>query len=127
LDVAATAENAKCSRFFTRKENGLAQPWQGRVFCNPPYGREIGRWVQKAWQSAQAGACELVVCLVPARVDTAWWHDYGALVKCDSCAAACASAEQIPTRRFLLLWLCFVTLLPVTKREQKRHLEEQHL
>lgn len=43
---------------------------------NPPYGREIGRWMRKAWESAQQGA--LVVCLVPARTDTAWWHDYAA-------------------------------------------------
>jgi len=41
---------------------------------NPPYGREIGKWVKKAYESAQSGAT--VVCLVPARTDTAWWHDY---------------------------------------------------
>lgn len=42
---------------------------------NPPYGREIGDWMRKAYQSCnQNGA--LVVCLVPARTDTAWWHDY---------------------------------------------------
>jgi site-specific DNA-methyltransferase (adenine-specific) len=45
------------------------------VFCNPPYGRAIGEWMRKAWESAQRGA-EVVVCLVPARTDTAWWHDY---------------------------------------------------
>jgi phage N-6-adenine-methyltransferase len=76
LDVAATQENAKCERFFTRKENGLAQQWTGHAFCNPPYGREIGGWIAKAWESAESGACDVVVCLVPARVDTAWWHDY---------------------------------------------------
>ncbi len=54
----------------------MSQQWQGRVFCNPPYGREIGRWIAKAWESAEKGACDVVVCLVPARVDTAWWHDY---------------------------------------------------
>lgn len=41
---------------------------------NPPYGRQIQRWVKKAWESAQQGAT--VVCLLPARTDTAWWHDY---------------------------------------------------
>lgn len=41
---------------------------------NPPYGREIGKWMKKAYESAQAGA--LVVCLVPSRTDTRWWHDY---------------------------------------------------
>jgi phage N-6-adenine-methyltransferase len=74
LDVCATAENAKCSRYFTIEDDGLAQEWRGRCWMNPPYGREIGAWMAKAWSSAAAGA--LVVCLVPARTDTAWWHDY---------------------------------------------------
>lgn len=74
LDVCATAENAKCARFFTEADNGLAQDWRGVCWMNPPYGREIGKWVRKAYESAQAGAT--VVCLLPARVDTAWWHDY---------------------------------------------------
>jgi len=78
LDACATADNAKCSHFFTRKEDGLAQPWTDRVWCNPPYGRAIGLWLQKAWESVQTGQAELVVCLVPARVDTSWWHEYAA-------------------------------------------------
>jgi hypothetical protein len=47
------------------------------VFLNPPYGREIGRWMRKAYESAQTTA-ELVVCVVPARTDTRWWHDWAA-------------------------------------------------
>lgn len=74
LDVCATPENAKCARYFTRDDDGLAQTWEGICWCNPPYGREIGRWVRKAWEAAQAGAT--VVCLVPARTDTTWWHEY---------------------------------------------------
>lgn len=74
LDVCATPENAKCARYFTEADDGLEQEWTGVVWMNPPYGRGIGRWVQKAWESAQAGAT--VVCLIPARTDTAWWHDY---------------------------------------------------
>ena len=74
LDVCATAGNAKCARYFTIADDGLAQEWRGRCWMNPPYGRAIGAWMAKAWRSAQAGA--LVVCLVPARTDTAWWHDY---------------------------------------------------
>lgn len=74
LDPCATSENAKCARFFTKAEDGLKQPWTGKVFVNPPYGREIGRWVKKAWEESLHGT--LVVCLVPARVDTRWWHDY---------------------------------------------------
>ncbi len=54
--------------------SGLALEWVGRVFVNPPYGRKIGQWIQKAYESSLTGA--LVVCLIPARTDTAWWHDY---------------------------------------------------
>ena len=75
LDPCATPENAKCKSYFTRGDDGLAQSWAPeRVFVNPPYGREIGHWMRKAWEESQAGA--LVVCLIPARTDTAWWHDY---------------------------------------------------
>ena len=74
LDVCATAENAKAFDFFTKEQDGLAQAWRGVVWMNPPYGRGIGAWIAKAYASAQEGAT--VVCLVPARVDTAWWHDY---------------------------------------------------
>ena len=76
LDPCAGADNHKCARYFSLAENGLAQTWRGRVWMNPPYGRTIGDWMRKAYESAQAGA--LVVCLVPARTDTAWWHDYAA-------------------------------------------------
>jgi site-specific DNA-methyltransferase (adenine-specific) len=75
LDVCATRGNAKCRKFFTLADDGLSKPWRGSgVFCNPPYGRQIGLWVRKAWESSQEGAT--VVCLVPARTDSAWWHDY---------------------------------------------------
>ena len=75
LDPCATDESGKCPRYFTRNDDGLAQHWTGRVFMNPPYGRSLPDWMRKAWESSQNG-CELVVCLVPARTDTAWWHDY---------------------------------------------------
>jgi phage N-6-adenine-methyltransferase len=77
LDVCASVDNAKCPRFFTKEVDGLAQEWTGKVWMNPPYGREIGRWMRKAYESAEAGKAT-VVCLVPARTDTAWWHDYAA-------------------------------------------------
>lgn len=73
-DVCALPENAKCARYFTPEQNGLAQPWHGVCWMNPPYGRAIGAWVKKAFESADGGAT--VVCLLPARTDTAWWHDY---------------------------------------------------
>ena len=75
-DVCATHDNAKCRQYFTKIQNGLRQPWTGICWMNPPYGREIGKWMQKAYESSLQGAT--VVCLVPARTDTAWWHDYAA-------------------------------------------------
>jgi phage N-6-adenine-methyltransferase len=77
LDPCATHENAKCARYFTRADDGLVQEWRGLVFMNPPYGPAIAAWMRKAWEASQTTA-ELVVCLVPARTDTAWWHDYAA-------------------------------------------------
>lgn len=74
LDVCATLDNAKCKKFFTEKDDGLAQEWIGVVWMNPPYGREIGDWMRKANESARTGAT--VVCLVPSRTDTRWWHEY---------------------------------------------------
>lgn len=74
LDACATRENAKCSRYYTRDQDGLSQSWDGVVWCNPPYGRKIYRWVQKASESAKNGA--EVVMLLPARTDTQWFHDY---------------------------------------------------
>ncbi len=75
LDPCATPENAKCERFFTEKIDGLTQSWENEtVFCNPPYGRVIGKWIKKAYLESQNGA--KVVCLIPARTDTAYWHDY---------------------------------------------------
>ncbi len=74
LDPCATPQNAKCAQFFTKKENGLKQDWFGTVFMNPPYGREIKQWVQKAYE--EAGKRCTVVCLLPARTDTSWFHDY---------------------------------------------------
>jgi phage N-6-adenine-methyltransferase len=75
LDPCATVENAKCDKFYTINEDGLKQDWGGEtVFCNPPYGREIGKWVKKAYEESQKGCT--VVCLLPARTDTRWFHDY---------------------------------------------------
>lgn len=76
LDVCATPNNAKCARYFTREIDGLTQPWRGTCWMNPPYGRAIRDWMRKAFESHLEGAT--VVCLVPARTDTAWWHDFAA-------------------------------------------------
>jgi phage N-6-adenine-methyltransferase len=74
LDVCALPENAKCKRFFSPDEDGLKQPWDGICWMNPPYGREIGKWMEKAFNESQKGV--VVVCLVPARPDTEWWHRF---------------------------------------------------
>ena len=74
IDVCPLAENAKCAIYFSPEQDGLEQVWTGVCWCNPPYGPVIAKWVQKAYESAQSGA--LVVCLLPARCDTRWWHDY---------------------------------------------------
>jgi len=73
LDVCATPDNAKLPRYFTPADDGLSQSWQGeRCFCNPPYGRQIGKWAAKSRQESVTGA--LVVGLLPARTDTSWWQ-----------------------------------------------------
>ena len=74
LDACATAETAKCARFFSPADDGLAQEWRGVVWCNPPYGTQIGKWVEKARTEAERGAT--VVCLIPARTDTRYWHEH---------------------------------------------------
>ena len=74
LDVCASEDNAKCAKYFTETDDGLQQEWEGVCWMNPPYGREIIKWMKKAYESSLNGAT--VVCLVPARTDTTWWHEY---------------------------------------------------
>lgn len=74
LDVCATKENAKCENYFSPEQDGLSHEWTGTVWCNPPYGRGVVKWVRKASESARNGAT--VVMLLPARTDTKWFHEY---------------------------------------------------
>lgn len=74
LDVCATVENAKCELFFTEAEDGLSRTWSGTCWMNPPFGTQ-GKWVKKAYAEAASGSAT-VVCLLPARTNTGWWHDY---------------------------------------------------
>lgn len=74
LDPCSDGTNAKCEQFFTPTENGLLRDWKAEtVFMNPPYSN-VGDWMRKAYGAAQEGAT--VVCLIPARTDSNWWHDY---------------------------------------------------
>ena len=75
LDVCASPQNAKCKEFFTKEQNGLEQSWRNRTcWMNPPYGKSIGNWMKKAEEESRLSGA-LVVCLVPARTDTKWFHD----------------------------------------------------
>ena len=75
VDVCAIPENAKCKQFFTPDIDGLSQDWRGNIcYMNPPYGKQIKKWVEKAHIESQKGA--VVVALLPARTDTGWFHDH---------------------------------------------------
>ncbi len=76
LDPSSTEENHKCKKYYTKETDGLSKDWEEEiVFMNPPYGREISKWMKKAYTESYKGRCT-VVCLVPARTDTRWFHDY---------------------------------------------------
>jgi len=76
LDVCASDKNAKCKNYYTQKDNALEKSWPGIVFCNPPYNKDIWKWIQKAWYESKGGST--VVCLVQARsTDSQWFHSWG--------------------------------------------------
>lgn len=76
LDPCCTVENALCEKFYTPEEDGLIQDWEGEiVYCNPPYGREIGKWVKKCYEESKKENT-VVVMLIPARTDTKYFHEY---------------------------------------------------
>lgn len=73
VDVASDENNYKVLKHYTKKEDGLQQNWENEtVWCNPPYGREIGKWIKKAFNSCRA----TTIMLIPARTDTKWFHEY---------------------------------------------------
>ena len=75
IDVCALPENAKCAKYYTPIDDGLKQDWSNEiVWCNPPYGRTIGLWIEKAYREYLNGT--RIVMLLPARTDTRWFHDY---------------------------------------------------
>jgi site-specific DNA-methyltransferase (adenine-specific) len=74
LDPCANKENAKCEKYYTKEDNGLIQDWKNEiVFCNPPYGRELNKWVKKCYEESKHAK---IVMLIPARTDTSYFHDY---------------------------------------------------
>ena len=77
LDPCADGSNHKCERYFTKEQDGLKQDWSGEiVFCNPPYGRKVGKWVEKCFQEVYVGKCKCAVLLLFANTDTRWVHDW---------------------------------------------------
>ena len=76
LDAAASDTNHLCVDYYTKETDGLAHSWAGRrVWCNPPYGKQIADWTRKAYEETRDGQT-LVIMLIPARTDTRWYHDY---------------------------------------------------
>ena len=76
LDVCASEYNHKVHNYFDIEKNGLEQSWEGETcWMNPPYGKEIGKWVEKAFQESQNNNA-VVVCLLPVRTDTRWWQNF---------------------------------------------------
>lgn len=76
LDVCALKETAKCDKFFTPEIDGLKQDWSNNVcWMNPPYGRQIQLWLEKAYNESLKDNTT-VVCLIPSRTDTKYWHNY---------------------------------------------------
>jgi len=74
LDVCAEDDTAKCEKYYTKKDDAFTKKWKGVCWMNPPYGRGIGVWLEKAYETSQNEST--VVCLIPSRTDTKWWHDY---------------------------------------------------
>lgn len=73
IDVCANEHNHKCKIYYDKDIDGLSQDWgTRRCWMNPPYGREICKWVKKAADTAMGGG--VVVALLPVRTDTQWWH-----------------------------------------------------
>lgn len=102
LDPCATPQNAKCARYFTKEIDGLAQSWRGEVvFCNPPYGRDISKWVAKAYAETLSGGQNLLFCLYPPeRIQRTSTTTYTKSTKYVSSADAYTSTKANAARRF---------------------------
>lgn len=76
LDAAASKKNAKLPNFYTKDDDALKQDWAGNVFCNPPYGRNLRKWLEKGYEEHLKDPNRVIVFLIPARTDTSYWHDF---------------------------------------------------
>lgn len=76
LDACANNFNHKCDSYYNKDQDALKQSWHGVVWMNPPYGREIVDWMRKAKHEVDVGHAQTVVCLVPVRSDSKWWHNF---------------------------------------------------
>ena len=75
LDAAARKDNALCDRFIGPETDALSVPWDAStIWLNPPYGRGVGKWLEKAYDESKRGST--IGVLIFARTDTRWWHDF---------------------------------------------------
>jgi len=74
LDVCASKNNYKCERYFTKEDNALLKEWNGVCWMNPPFSRDLKKWVEKAYNASLKG--NIIVCLLPVRSNTKWWHKF---------------------------------------------------
>ena len=79
LDLCSPTSNSRTAPVrakvhYTEDDDGLALPWFGTVFMNPPYGRSLAQWTAKAKLEVEQGNAEVIVGLLPARPDTVYWH-----------------------------------------------------
>lgn len=78
-DLAANDVNHKCDHYITPEQDSLQVDWSlldGWLFLNPPYGRDMKKWIRKAYLSAIAKKNGGIVLVIPSRTGTSYWHDY---------------------------------------------------
>ena len=75
VDVCADEHNHKCPFYYSKEDDGLTKDWFGSVWCNPPYGKDISKWIEKAYNEWKDNGTD-VVMLLPSRTDTKWFHNY---------------------------------------------------
>ncbi len=73
LDVCADENNKKVAQYYSEKDNALEKEWHGICWMNLPY-KDLKKWVEKAYKESLKGS--IIVCLIPARTNTNWWHEY---------------------------------------------------